>query len=108
MPAGLHSEGRAIDWSLDRGVCRERRAANRLVRLLLAEDKRGQPHALARRMGVQEIIWGCESWYSGPGGLRPYGPCESGDVSKTTAHRDHVHLGLNWPGARERTSFWSR
>jgi hypothetical protein len=27
-------------------------------------------------------------------------------VDDTTAHRDHVHFGLNWRGARLRTSFW--
>jgi len=22
------------------------------------------------------------------------------------AHKDHLHIGLNWRGARERSSFW--
>ena len=27
-------------------------------------------------------------------------------VDRTTAHRDHIHFGLSWPGARKLTSFW--
>jgi hypothetical protein len=28
------------------------------------------------------------------------------NVDRTTAHRDHIHFGLSWAGARKRTSFW--
>ena len=27
-------------------------------------------------------------------------------VDKTSAHRDHIHFGMNWPGANKRTTFW--
>jgi hypothetical protein len=27
-------------------------------------------------------------------------------VDATTAHRNHVHFGLNWRGAHMKTSFW--
>jgi hypothetical protein len=27
-------------------------------------------------------------------------------LDRTTAHRDHIHFGLSWAGARKRTSFW--
>jgi hypothetical protein len=103
----LHSEARALDWRLDAGIRRDRRAARRLIRRLLAPDLHGNGHARARRMGVQEIIFNCRSWFSGPGGMRPYRACEGKrKVDRTAAHRDHVHLGLNWPGAKARTSFW--
>jgi hypothetical protein len=103
----LHSEARALDWRLDAGVGRERRAARRLIRRLLAPDLNGNAHALARRMGVQEIIFNCRSWFSGPAGMRPYSACEGRrKVDRTTAHRDHIHLGMSWPGAKVRTSFW--
>jgi hypothetical protein len=26
--------------------------------------------------------------------------------TRKTAHRDHIHFGLSWTGARKRTSFW--
>ncbi|MDP9400597.1 MAG: hypothetical protein M3P39_06560, partial [Actinomycetota bacterium] len=108
----LHAEGRALDWRLDVRVPAERRAAARLIRLLLAKDRRGTPRALARRMGVQEVIWDCHAWYAGREGLVPYRPCFDAQgrprpIDPTTAHRDHVHLGLSRAGARLRTSFWA-
>ena len=61
----LHSEGRALDWHLDARNAADRRAGRRLIKLLLAPDRAGNPHALARRMGIQEIIWDCRAWWSG-------------------------------------------
>ena len=66
----LHAEGRAIDWHLDAARRAERREARRLIDLLLAKDRVGNPHALARRMGIQEIIWNCRSWWSGSERMR--------------------------------------
>jgi hypothetical protein len=103
----LHSEGRALDWRLDARFKRERRAANFLIERLLATDENGNPNALARRMGVQELIFNCRSWFSGSDGLHTYSACEGKKrVDRTTAHRDHVHIGLNRRGAKAKTSFW--
>ena len=108
----LHSEGRAIDWRLDAGVAKQRRAAMRLIRTLLAPDRNGNEAALARRMGVQGLIFDCKSWWSGMEDLGEYSYCYKrggdlrNDLDRTQAHRDHIHIELNWPGARERTSFW--
>jgi len=108
----LHAEGRALDWRLDAAVAAERREGDRLVSLLLRPDASGAPHALARRMGIQEIIWNCSAWYAGAPAPGPYAPCFQVDgerrpgVDRTLAHRDHMHLGLNWAGARMRSSFW--
>ena len=66
--ASLHAEGRALDWHLDSRNRKQLRAANRLIDLLLATDKKGNEHALARRMGIQEIIYNCQSWWSGSSG----------------------------------------
>lgn len=109
--ASLHAEGRAIDWHLDVHNRTDRRAARKLIDLLLAPDKAGNEHALARRMGVQEIIWDCRSWWSGSDGMDRYSACfnEKGrrvKIDDTTAHRDHIHIGLNRAGARKATSFW--
>jgi hypothetical protein len=27
-------------------------------------------------------------------------------VDDTTAHRNHIHIGLNWRGAKMKSSFW--
>jgi hypothetical protein len=110
----LHAEGRAVDWHLDAGSRVDRRAAGRLITLLLAADRAGNPHSLARRMGIQEIIWNCRSWWAGADRLGWYEPCLDREgrprkrVNATIAHRDHVHIGLNLDGARKRTTFWRR
>ena len=110
--ASLHAEGRAIDWHLDVHNGRDRAEAKRLINLFLAPDKLGNEHALARRMGIQELIWNCKGWFSGDGGLRPYSVCfdkngkRKKGVDDTTAHRNHIHIGVNWAGARMQTTFW--
>jgi hypothetical protein len=112
--ASLHAENRALDWHLDARVRADRRAAERLFRLLLAPDVFGNPQALARRMGVQELIWDCGYWGAGMESFRPYGACFKRDgmprrrVDRTTAHRDHIHIGMSRDGAMARTSFWAR
>ncbi|MBJ7472498.1 MAG: hypothetical protein JHD16_14425, partial [Solirubrobacteraceae bacterium] len=103
--ASLHAEGRAIDWHLDVKNTADRADAERLIRLLLAPDSTGQPFALARRLGVQGIIWDCRSWWGGEG-LQRYSACMGKDgkwnpkVDPTTAHRDHIHLELTKAGAK--------
>jgi hypothetical protein len=112
--ASLHAENRAVDWHLDVDVPADRREASRLIALLLAPDRVGQPQALARRMGVEEIIWDCGYWGAGMEQFRPYSPCLSKrgklrkQVNKTIAHRDHLHIGLTKAGAAKRTSFWTK
>lgn len=103
----LHAEGRALDWHLNIHNRADREQAQRLITMLLDTDSKGGKAALARRIGVQEIIWDCRifsvrSMYWKRSGLCPRGR----RVSDTIAHRDHVHIGVNWLGARKRTSFW--
>ena len=111
----VHAEGRAIDWHLDARDGKERHEAMHLIRKeLLATDRRGNENALARRMGVQGIIFDCQAWWSSPGGLGDYSYCfkkngkRKKNLDPTAAHIDHIHIELNWPGARERTSFWRK
>lgn len=111
----LHAEGRALDWHLDTRDRAERREADRLIKLLLAPDRAGNPTALARRMGIQEIIWNCRAWWSGAERMQRYSACyerrrgrlrRKRRVNRTIAHRDHIHFGLNRKGAWLKTSFW--
>jgi hypothetical protein len=112
--ASLHAEGRALDWHLDRSNAADTREAQRLIRLLLAPDAAGNPQALARRMGLEEIIWDCGYWGAGMPDFRPYSVClnKHGKARKhvnvTLAHRDHIHFGLSKAGAAAKTSFWDR
>ena len=110
--ASLHAEGRAIDWHLNVHNPADKREAQRLIDLLLAPDRNGNVRALARRMGVEEIIWNCRYWSAGSDSFRPYSVCYDAQgkrkkIDDTTAHRDHIHFGLNWAGAKKRTTFWS-
>ena len=110
--ASLHAESRAIDWHLDARRAKDKRAAMKLIRTLLAPDRKDNDAALARRMGVQGLIFNCKSWWSGAGGLDRYSYCfkpngeKRANLNPTEAHIDHVHIELNRPGARKRTSFW--
>jgi len=110
--ASLHAENRAVDWHLDASDAGDRAAARRLIQVLLAPDRAGTPRALARRMGVEEIIWDCSYWGAGMEEFVPYRPCFGRDgtprrrVGPTIAHRDHIHLGLSKAGAAARTTFW--
>ena len=112
--ASLHAENRAVDWHLDAGDPGDRLAARRLIRMLLAPDAAGTPQALARRMGVEEIIWDCSYWGAGMAQFTPYSPCfgkrgkPRRHVNRTVAHRDHIHFGLTKAGAAAQTSFWTR
>jgi hypothetical protein len=40
--------------------------------------------------------------------FKPYSVCERKNVDDTTAHRDHIHLGMSLAGAAAKTSFWRR
>lgn len=107
----LHAEGRALDWRLDAGIPKEKGEALKLIARLTAKDSQGRPDALARRMGVQEIIFNCRIWLPGSGFGR-YRVCYDRRgrrirrVDRTEAHKNHIHIGLNWAGARRKTSFW--
>jgi hypothetical protein len=111
--ASLHAENRAVDWHLDVRNPADRVAGRKLIQLLLAPDRLGTPHALARRMGVEEIIWDCSYWGAGMEDFKPYSPCFGQDgerrkhVDPTTGHLDHLHIGLSKAGAAKRTSFWT-
>ena len=52
-----HTEGRAFDWSLNAARRADRRTAERFLRRIFATDRRGNEHALARRMGIMYVIW---------------------------------------------------
>jgi hypothetical protein len=111
--ASLHAENRAVDWHLDVSVPADRAAARKLIDLLLAPDRTGLPHALARRMGVEEIIWDCSYWGAGMQEFKPYSPCFNAKgrrrqhVDPTIGHLNHLHIGMSKAGAAKRTSFWT-
>ena len=68
--------------------------------MLLAPDRDGNQHALARRMGVEELIWDCSYWGAGMSDFSQYKPCHSKSgklrkhVDPTVGHRNHIHIGI--------------
>lgn len=105
-----HTEGRALDWSLDATRAADRRAADRFLKRILATDRRGNEHALARRMGIMYVIWD-DRIYSSYRAFRPRPYLSSGcksrrKCSKTLRHRDHVHISLTRRAARGKTSWY--
>ena len=107
-----HKEGRALDWSMNANKAGDRAKVNDLFSWLFARDAKGNPHAMARRLGIMYIIWDRKIWSSWTGRWNVYcvqknGKCRSPSTGNVLhAHRDHVHFSFSWPGARRRTSFF--
>ncbi|MEV0648534.1 hypothetical protein AB0I28_25055 [Phytomonospora sp. NPDC050363] len=97
-----HNEGRAWDWMVDADDAEDKAVAEVVLDWLLAEDRYGNDHAMARRLGIKYIIWN-----------RRYLPLTEGadhDWVAYTAdnpHTDHVHFSFSWAGARKQTTWWN-
>ena len=105
---GVHSTGRALDWMLDARRPRQKRLAMRVINTWLADDRRGRPNALARRMGIQLLIFNCRWWQAGDSGWSRYGACSGGkkNADPTQGHIDHIHVELTKPASALRTTYW--
>lgn len=104
---GMHCTGRALDWMLDARKRPQRRKAKRVINTWMAKDKRGRNKALARRMGIQMIIYNCRIWGSYGRGWSTYGACRgTSNPDPTQAHKDHIHIEIHKRAARLRTTFW--
>ncbi|HSF36998.1 MAG TPA: hypothetical protein VLA70_12840 [Nocardioides sp.] len=105
-----HKESRAFDWLLDATDPVDAALAAALLDELLAPDDTGQPHALARRMGIMYIIWD-DTMYASYDGFVAKRYLSSGcrtrrTCSPTLRHRDHLHVSLTRKGARGTTSWY--
>jgi hypothetical protein len=105
---GVHGTGRALDWMLDARKNKQKQQAMRVINTWTAKDKRGNRNALARRMGVQLIIYNCKFWQAGDRGWDRYSACSGGKrkADPTQGHIDHIHVELTKPASKLRTSFW--
>jgi hypothetical protein len=101
-----HARGRAIDimvggssgsYNAERGRA--------IISWLLAKDSYGNQNAIARRLGIQQILFGDRCWNSdwdrGISGWTTMRQCGIG-------HHDHVHIDLTIAGAAGNTSYWGR
>ena len=99
--AAEHGEGRALDWMIDSSKPENLALANALTRWLAAPDAQGRPGAMARRFGINYIIFNRQQWKAWAperGWTAYYG---------VSPHTDHIHFSFNWDGAYKRTSWWS-
>ncbi|HKJ11054.1 MAG TPA: cell wall-binding repeat-containing protein [Ornithinimicrobium sp.] len=90
-----HHEGRAVDWSMNAYNSSDKAIGDAVAYWLTKNN--GE---MARRFGVQSVIWNKRSWYLySPGSWRSYnGP---------SPHTDHLHISFTWDGAMKRTSWWT-
>lgn len=105
-----HKESRAFDWMLDATDPADVALAEAALAELFATDAAGEPHAVARRMGVMYVIWNDRVWASYRGfAPKPYlssGCRNRRTCSVTLRHRDHMHISLVRRGANGRTSWY--
>jgi hypothetical protein len=105
-----HRDGRAIDWTLDADNPADRKLAKAFLAAAFATDVEGNPHALARRMGIMYVIW-ADHFYPAYHAFEKEAYLSSGcrskkKCSKTLRHRDHMHISLSKAGAKALTSFY--
>jgi len=96
-----HKEGRALDYMLDIKDSADRAVANDVLAWLMATDKYGNTHAMARRLGIMYIIWNRKIWWSyrASSGWQNY--------TGSNPHTDHIHFSFSWRGALKQTSWWT-
>jgi hypothetical protein len=105
-----HKDGRAVDWTMSATRKKDRLVVRKFLDRLRATDAEGNPHSLARRMGVMYVIWNDRMYASyRQFEATPYlsGGCKSlATCSRTLRHRDHVHISLSNDGGHGRTSWY--
>ena len=99
--AAEHGEGRALDWMISANNPEQLALANALTRWLAAPDSQGRLGAMAKRFGINYIIFNRQQWraYDPARGWAPY--------YGVSPHTDHIHFSFNWDGAYKRTSWWT-
>jgi hypothetical protein len=108
-----HDDNRALDWMTNVRNDAQRDIAETFLAWLQASDAFGNPHAMARRMGVMYVIWNNKMWraYAPERGWTEYGGCldesRASASYDNTCHRNHVHLSLGVDAAAGKTSFYT-
>ena len=94
-----HAEGRSLDWALNATVPKQRREAHRIIHYFLRDDSFGRPRAMARRWGIEVIIYNEHLWSvtHDHEGWRPCG-------ASCSDHTDHLHIEQNWRGAKRKSA----
>lgn len=105
-----HYEGRALDWGVSIRNPVLYTYARAFKSWLMRTDARGNPFAMARRLGVMYVIYYNKIWGAWSGQWEEYLDCDSrpSAAHDNLCHRDHMHISLSWNGAIGHTSFWSK
>ncbi len=104
----FHKMGMAFDWGVNVYDTAKRNAADEVIAWLLATDEHGNKHALARRLGITQIIWNDRIWNSSVRQWRHYDAVKNcGSYTDRCRHRNHIHFSLSADGAYQRTSWWN-
>jgi hypothetical protein len=99
-----HARGRAIDVMVGRvGNGYNTTRGRNIVNWLLATDANGNPNAIARRLGVQQILFNDRCWNSdGDRGITNLDQMRQCGIG----HFDHVHLDFTEAGSMGQVSYW--
>ncbi|GIJ64055.1 hypothetical protein [Virgisporangium aurantiacum] len=103
---GGHDQGRAWDWGNDVGDPADVDKVDTVLGWLLDTDVYGNRHAMARRLGINFIIWNRRIIFLTPGGAKTWEPY-SCNGSASSCHTNHVHFEMSWAGARRQTTWWT-
>ncbi len=90
-----HGEGRAVDWPMNVYDSGDKAIGDAVAYWLTTNN--GE---MARRFGVQSVIWNKRVWYL-------YSPGSWSGYSGPSPHTDHVHISFTWDGSMKRTSWWT-
>ncbi len=89
-----HYDGRAVDWMMNAYDADDKAIGDAVSQWITANN--GE---MARRFGIQLVIWNRRSWSI-------YEPGRWKDYFGPSPHTDHVHFSFSWDGAMGRTSWW--
>ncbi|MEO8889476.1 MAG: peptidoglycan-binding domain-containing protein [Jatrophihabitantaceae bacterium] len=108
-PVSEHYDGRAIDWMVSIRTPAQYADAQAFLTWLLAKDAHKNADAMARRLGVQYVIYNNRIWQSWNGQWGAYNDCakQTSRGYDTACHRDHMHISLGWNGGMGVTTFWT-
>lgn len=95
-----HKDGRALDWGVNAYTWTGRETAKRAIKMLFKPDWYGNPHAMARRLGIMYIIWNKKMW-------RAYRPGDGWQPYQGNPHTNHMHFSFARAGGRGETSYWT-
>lgn len=109
-----HEEGRALDWMVNARDPEQKEMADAFLGWLQAPDEYGNPSVMARRLGIQYVIFNNQMWQPSSSSWSAYSSCAKRKMRKmrkkaydNACHRNHVHVSFSWDGALGRTSFYT-